>query len=117
MFYAVVIGITLRYRFRPSLAGRITVVLLSLIHSLVYSIAYETCVRWQYCDIGINTFRVWASAVSVHFVIAWVLFLRSLELYNDSLLVALAQARTQLAQSQALLAAQSNDVQAVGDGV
>lgn len=117
MFYAVVIGITVHYQLKPSLKGKVSVVLLSLLHSFAYSVVYETCVRWEYCDIPINTFRVWASAVSVHFVFAWVLFLRSLDIYNESLLVALQQAKTQLAEINAKLVPPVHDAEVVGDGI
>lgn len=95
------IGVTIYYDRKPSLRGRVSVVLVALLHALAFRLTYETCARWQYCEIDTNTFRVWSGVTTIHIVVAWVLCLRGLAIYIDDLLHTLRVTQTELVKALA----------------
>lgn len=102
VFYVAFIGATIYFGRKPGLRGRLTPVLLALIDSLIFSGSYELCARVQDCAVPLDLFRVWSGVVSIHFVLAWGIFLVGLSRYVADLLNALKHAGDRPAPSVAL---------------
>ncbi len=77
VFLLAIVCVTAYYNNKPGLRGRVTDVLFALIHSLVFAVSNELCVRAEWCLGGTNVYRVWGSVIWIHIVVGWFWYLRS----------------------------------------
>lgn len=76
-FILAILAVTAYYNYKPGLRGRVSDVLFALVHSLVFTISNELCVRVSFCLGDTNVYRAWGSVIWIHFVLGWYWYLRA----------------------------------------